>query len=70
MLVDAHLRVEASFLGHVADTSLGGCVHRRPAPSNLSGVGPLQPEDDAHRSRLAGAVRADEAEHLTRSYVE
>ena len=63
LLGDQHARVEPAFLGHVAEaTALGG----RPGavPPHRAGVEIGQPEDGPHRGRLAGAVRAEEADDL------
>jgi hypothetical protein len=53
-------------LGQVADASADLVVHGSSAPSELAGVGFEHAENDAHGGGLAGAVGADEAEHLAR----
>ena len=65
LLADPHLRVEAALLGHVADPAADLLVDRAAVPAHLPGVGADQAHRDAHRGRLAGAVGAAEAEHLT-----
>jgi hypothetical protein len=60
LLADTHLRVQASLLGHVADPPPDVLVDRTTAPPNLAAVGRQQTDDDPHRGRLAGPVRADE----------
>ena len=65
-----HPRVEAALLGQVAPRR----PRQRPAvgaaPGHRPGVGREHAEDDPHRRRLAGAVRAEEAEHLAAGDLE
>jgi hypothetical protein len=65
LVAHAHLRVQPTLLRHVTEARPGLERHRPPVEAHLAAVGREHAEDDAHRSRLAGAVRADEAEHLT-----
>ena len=62
LVENPHLRVEAPLLGHVAELE----ALRRPdgpaPPPDRSPVGPLDAENDPHRSRLACAVGAEETE--------
>lgn len=58
---DAHLGVEAAFLGHVAEAAPLLLAYRSPVPADLAAVGLGHAHDDAHRGGLARAVRADEA---------
>ena len=65
LLADQHVRVQAAFLRHVAEApalrlpDLGAPFHL-----TVAGVEVDQAEDGAHRGRLAGAVRPEEADHL------
>src|SRR5699024_10136301 len=65
LLADLHLRVEAALLRHVADPAALRGVEGTAVAEHLAAVGDEDPEDDAHRRRLAGAVGADESEDLT-----
>jgi hypothetical protein len=65
LLVHAHLRVQPSLLGHVAEPPPGTCVHRLALPADLAAIGLEDAQHDPHRRRLAGAVAADEADHLS-----
>src|SRR5690606_35858395 len=49
LLADLHLRVEAAFLGHVADAAARVEVERAAAPAHLAGVGGEHAQRDAHR---------------------
>src|SRR4029450_11245466 len=51
-------------LGHVAEAAAGLGVDRRATPAHLAPVRLQHPEHDPHGGGLAGAVRADEPEHL------
>jgi hypothetical protein len=51
-------------LGQVADALAHLVVHGSAAPAHLAGVRFQHAEDDPHGGGLAGAVGADEAEHL------
>ena len=64
LVADAHLRIQAAFLGHVAEAPPALDVGRLPVPADLAGIGGEDADRDPHRRRLPGAVRADEAEHL------
>ena len=68
LLEQTHLRVEAPLLGHVAEPAADVGTKPLPLPADFSGVGVEHTEHDAHRGRLAGAVGADEAVHLTGPY--
>ncbi len=60
----SHLLIEPSLFGHVPDPPADLVVHRPASPQDLAGVGLQHAEDDPHGGGLAGAVGADEAEHL------
>ena len=62
LLADAHPRVQAALLGHVPEAQPRDAVDRTAGPAHLAAIGPGQPEDAAHRGRLAGAVRSEEAD--------
>ena len=64
--IDAHLRIQAALLGHVAEQALVLAGDRRAAPEHLAGVGLEHAEGDPHRGRLAGAVGPDEADDVAR----
>ena len=66
LLGDPHPRVEPALLGHVAEAQPGVAIHDRALPAHLAAVGPGQPEDAAHRGRLARAVGAEEADDPAR----
>ena len=63
LLADPHPRVEAALLRHVAEPQPLGQPDRPPVPEHLPRIELDEPEDRAHRGRLPGAVRAEEAEH-------
>ena len=63
LLADRHPRIEAALLRHVAEPQPLGQPDRPPVPEHLAGVQLDEPEDRAHRRRLPGAVRPEEAEH-------
>ena len=60
----AHPPVQAALLGHVAPGPSRPVRRLAVEPGDGSLVGAEQAEDDPHRRRLPGAVRAEEAEHL------
>src|SRR5690606_11669518 len=62
LLADAHPRVEAALLGHVAEAQARVAVHFAALPADLPAVGPGEAEDAAHRGRLARAVGPEEAD--------
>ena len=62
LLADPHPRVEAALLGHVAEAEPRRPVDRLAAPSDRAAVRAGEAEDAAHRRRLAGAVRPEEAD--------
>ncbi len=68
VLVDAEVAVEREALRQVADPARRARAARacgsRPQVVTRAGVGLEQAEHHAQRGRLAGAVRADQAEHL------
>ena len=64
LLEDAHPRVQAALLGQVAPGRAREAVALDAAPGDPAGVGLEHAERDPHRRRLAGAVGAEEAEHL------
>ena len=59
-----HARVEAAFLGHVADPAAHRQVHRPPRPPDLAGVRRQHADRDPHRRGLSGAVRSDKTKDL------
>ena len=59
---DLHLPVEAALLGQVADALLELLAHRLAEDADLALVGLRDVHDHPDRRRLAGAVRAEEAE--------
>ena len=63
LLADRHPRVEAALLRHVAEAQPLREPDRPSVPEHLAAVELDEPEDRAHRRRLAGPVRAEEAEH-------
>ena len=63
LLADRHARVEATLLRHVAEPQPLRQPDRLPVPEHLAAVELDEPEDRAHRGRLAGTVRPEEAEH-------
>ena len=67
LIEDEHPRVEPSFLGHVAPGLPRPIAGRASGPGDGPGVRLQEAEDDAHRGRLAGAVGAEEPEHLAGS---
>ena len=70
LLRHAHLRVQAAFLGHVADAPAGLEGQGRAQPAHRAGVGGEHAQHDAHRGGLAGAVAAHEAEQLAGADLE
>jgi hypothetical protein len=73
VFVDGQIAVEREALRHVADAR-GGLPRLAKwigaKDSYRSAVGRQQSTDGAHRGRFAGAVRADDAEHLARVHIE
>src|SRR3546814_4598799 len=69
VLLDGHFAEHVVDLGHVADAAAHDAV-RRPAgyvpvvEADLPAAQSEQPEDGLQRSRLAGAVRPDDADDL------
>ncbi len=61
LLEQAHLRVQAALLGHVAEAAAVGVGERGAAEGHRAAVGREHAEDDPHRGGLAGAVAADES---------
>ena len=66
LVADPHLRVQPALLGHVAEPAAQSRGRRAALPAHLPASAAQHPEHDPHRRRLAGAVGADEAEHLAR----
>jgi hypothetical protein len=64
LLADQHARVQAPFLGHVAELAAFGLPHHGAVPTDGSGVERGEPEHRSHGGRLARAVRTEEAGHL------
>src|SRR3954468_20914776 len=67
---DAHLRIQAALLGHVAEPGARRGVDRPAAEAHLAGVRREDAEHDAHGGGLARAVGADEAEELPLAHGE
>jgi len=68
-----HLGICRRPFGQVADATLGGSRLRLDvvaADGDAAGGCVEEARDDAHRRRLAGAVRAEESEHLARLHLE
>ena len=59
-----HLRVQAALFGHVAELAADVAGQLLAPEGDRSAIRDEQPEDDAHRGGLAGAVAADEAGQL------
>ncbi len=70
LLARAHLRIEPALLRHVADASPGLEIDGRAAPQHAPAVRDEHAEDDPHGGGLAGAVAADETEHLAGADLE
>ncbi len=70
LLRHAHLRIQAAFLGHVAEPASGLERQRHTQPAHHTGIGREHAQRDPHRGRLAGAVAPHEAEQLTGADVE
>jgi hypothetical protein len=51
-------------LGEISESFADLVRHGSSAPADLASIGRQHPEDDAHGGGLAGAVGADEPEHL------
>ena len=64
LVAHPHVGVEAALLRHVAEAPARLDVQGAAVVAHRPRVGGDHPEDDAHRGRLAGAVRAQEAHHL------
>ena len=64
LLQHLHLRIQAALLRHVPEPPSRLRIDRAPVPSDLAGVGLQHAERDAHRGRLARAVRPDEPDDL------
>ena len=64
LLLHLHLRVQAALLGHVAESPSRLRVDRLTVPSDVAPVGLQDAERDAHRRRLARAVRSHEPDDL------
>ena len=65
LLADRHARIEAALLGHVPEPQPLRQLDRPPVPEQFSGVELDEPEDRAHRGRLPGPVRPQEAKHAS-----
>src|ERR1051325_11388241 len=70
LLAGAHLRVQAPFLGHVADLAAEVEVDRRTVPEHPAAIRLENTQDDLHGGRLAGTVAADESEDLAGTHVK
>src|SRR6185295_14673723 len=69
ILLDGELREEAAILRHLGDAGLEDAVRRKPhevppIERDLARGGAQQARDHPHQRRLAGAVRADDADRL------
>ena len=64
LVEDAHPPVQAALLGHVAPGPARPVRRLAVEPGHGSRVGAEETEDDPHRRRLAGSVRAEETEDL------
>src|SRR5262249_34667626 len=62
--------IEAPLFGQVPEVAARRQVDRAALPADLAGVQRGQAEDGAHRGRLAGTVRAEEAGDGPRLHVE
>jgi hypothetical protein len=67
LVTHPHLRIQPTLLRHISKTRAPVEGHRTTGEQHLAAIGGEHAQDDAHRRRLAGAVRADEAEHLARA---
>src|SRR5699024_5815602 len=70
LIDDRHLRVEAAFLGHVADRAAVAGGDGSAVDEDAPGIGGEDAEDDTHGRGLAGAVRTDESGHPAVADVE
>ena len=75
VLRDRHHGDEHEVLVHHADARLDRCVrrsepHRLPLDRDLALVGVVEPVEDVHQGRLAGAVLAEQGVHLALDQVE
>ena len=70
LLVHLHARVEAAFLRHVPEAPAVDVAHGRAVDADDALVGGEHAHHDAHRGRLAGAVRAHEAVETARLHRE
>ena len=75
VLRDGHHGNEHEMLVHHADAGMDGIARRVEAhglavQEDLSGIGPIEPVEDVHQRRLAGAVLAEQRVHLTAPDVE
>ncbi len=69
-IADPHVAVEPTFLRHVSPAAVIGIRHRAPAPGEHARVGLQHTEDDPHERRLAGPVRAEQADDTTGGNLE
>ena len=70
LLSDQHLRIEPSLLRQVAPRSAGKRHVLGTLPGDAAGIGAEDVEHDPHTRRLAGTVRAEEAEDPSRLHAE
>ena len=66
LLGDPHPGIEPALLGHVPEAQPRVAIHDRALPADLAAVGPGEPEDAAHRGRLARAVGPEETDDPAR----
>jgi hypothetical protein len=64
MVIDAHLRIRPTLLGHVAKEALLLAGDRGAAPVHLPGSGLEHAQRDAHRRGLARAVGPSEPDDI------
>jgi len=70
LLADEHVRIETTFLGHVAEATSLRLTYDRAVPRDGARVQIRETEDRPHGGRLAGAVRSQKAHDLTSGDVE
>ena len=66
LVCDLLLVIEPALLWHVADPAAQVVVHGGATQADLARVSCQDPQSDAHRRGLAGAIRTDEAVDLAR----
>jgi hypothetical protein len=66
LLTDEHPWIQPSFLRHVAEPATLRVTNPDALPPHFSGIEVREAEDGPHRGRLAGTIRAEESDDLTR----